>query len=95
MKRTNIEILRNDKVTDGGILYEYTLLSSESTRVASFKLPLYSVTVKMTMDGKTTEAGVHDVFADLGKATLFYEKIVKNLATPIDLTYILEDKISI
>jgi len=95
MKRTNIEILRNDKVTDGGILYEYTLFSSESPRVASFKLPLYSITVKMTMDGEVTEGSVNDVFADLGKATLFYEKLVRNLATPIDLTYILEDRISI
>ena len=95
MKRTNIEILRSDCITEDGILYEYTLFSSESARVASFKLPLYSITVKMTDNSEVTEGTVNDVFADLGKATLFYELLVKNLATPVDLTYVLEDRISI
>ena len=95
MKRTNIEILRSDSVNDNGILYEYSLFSSESPRLASFRLPLYSITVKMTADGEVTEGAVNDVFADLGKATLFYEMLVENLATPVDLTYVLEDKITI
>ena len=38
-------------------------------------------------------SSVTHFFADAGKAILFYEKLVKNLATPIDLAYIIEDEI--
>lgn len=93
MKKTEKEILRNDTCIEDGIIYEYILYATESSRVASFKMPLYSITVKMTKDGELTEGTVSEVFADLGKATLFYEKLLENLATPIDLTYILEDRI--
>lgn len=92
-KEASEQVLRNDVKVEDGIIYEYFLLSGESSRVASFKIPLYSITVKMTKDGETTEGSIVEVFADLGKATVFYEKLVANLATPIDLTYILEDRI--
>ena len=34
---------------------------------------------------------VRDAFADPGRAILFFEKLVRGLATPIDLPYVLED----
>ena len=49
----------------------------------------------MTKDGEVTRSSVDDVFADVGKALSFYEYVSKNLATPIDLAYALEDKVEI
>ena len=94
MTKEAIKIVRCDRRTEEGILYEYTLLSSRSSKVASFQLPLYSIRVKMTKDGESTEKSLDEIFADIGKASVFYEKLVDNLATPIDLPYILEDKIT-
>ena len=90
------KILKSNKINSDGIEYVYTLLENESDNVASYRLSLYSIRVEMTdIDGKHSYAEVNDVFCDVGKAILFYEMLIKNLATPIDLPYILEDKISI
>ena len=97
-RKSNIikKILRNNKVTSDGFEYVYTLFENESDKVASYRLSLYSIKIEMTdSDGKYSYAEVNDVFCDVGKAILFYEMLIKNLATPIDLPYILEDKISI
>ena len=45
------------------------------------------------IDGKKTEATAKDLFADVGKALVFYDRMVQNLATPIDLPYIIEDEL--
>ena len=50
--------------------------------------------VEMDFEGNHTENSVNDVFADVGKALVFFDTLVEYLATPIDLPYILEDKIS-
>ena len=94
MKKETFKILKSDKRLQDGISYEYTLLSSKSSKVASFQLPLYSIRVKMIKDGESSENSLDEIFADIGKASIFYEKLVNNLATPIDLPYILEDKIT-
>ena len=94
MKKETPKIIKCDRRVEDGIVYEYTLSSSRSSKVASFQLPLYSITVKMTRDGEISENSLDEIFADIGKASVFYEKLVKNLATPIDLPYILEDKIT-
>ena len=87
-------IIRNEERHDEKNSYRYELLMSRGSDVASFRIPLYSIKVSMTdSEGNDTSAEVSDVFADAGKAILFYEKIVRNLATPIDLAYILEDEI--
>ena len=88
--------VRSTEVTSEGASYKYTLWVRESDRVASFRLPLYSISIDMrTSDGKETAARTGDVFSDLGKATVFYERLVENLATPINLAYVLEDEIMI
>lgn len=88
------EIIREDeKCTEDGV-YRYSLLVSESRGVASYRLPLYSIRIEMTRaDGYHTEARTKDLFADVGKAVVFYERMVEHLATPIDLAYIVEDEI--
>jgi hypothetical protein len=94
-KSINKRLLRQDVRTSDGATYEYELTVATSTRVASYKIPLYSVKVRLTLDGKVTEASLDDAFADVGKATVLYEMLVKNLVTPIDLPYVLEDRISV
>ncbi|MBE6537464.1 MAG: hypothetical protein E7673_05875 [Ruminococcaceae bacterium] len=89
------EIIKDVTKIDNGIIYRYILSSRSSRKVASFQLPLYSVEVIMTKDGEVTRSSVDDVFADVGKALSFYEYVSKNLATPIDLAYALEDKVEI
>ena len=96
MKKTKAikeTVIKEDNVEAEGVRYEYRLIVRQSSRVASFRIPLYSVQVKLTDgDGSTTEAELNDVFADIGKAVVFYDKLVDNLATPLNLHYILEDE---
>ena len=92
----NEQILRTAEVEADGISYTYTLSVSTSKRVASFRLPLYTIGVRMrSADGEVSEADTGAIFADVGKAVVFYERLVDNLATPIDLLYVLEDSITV
>lgn len=96
MKKSNSkkEIIKDVTRIENGIIYRYVLSARKSKKVASFQLPLYSVEVIMTKDGEVTKNSVDDVFSDVGKAISFFEQISRNLATPIDLTYVFEDKIT-
>lgn len=88
-------IIRKEERTDERNRYTYLLIMRESSNVASYGIPLYSVRVELTDEtGRLSSAEIRDVFADAGRAIIFYEKLVRNLATPIDLAYILEDEIS-
>ena len=94
-EKTTDTVIRREERSDGENSYSYELIMKESMRTASYRIPLYSIRVGMTNSvGAYTCADVKDAFADAGKAILFFEKVVRNLATPIDLTYILEDEIS-
>ena len=87
-------IIRKEERRDETHSYRYELCMCRGSDVASFRIPLYSIKISMIdAHGNDTFAEVRDVFADAGKAIMFYEKIVRNLATPIDLAYILEDEI--
>ena len=91
--KTQTRTLKSDERSDDGILYFYQLIVREDRNQASFRIPLYSVAVKMIdKDGDESEASVKDAFCDPGRALVFYDKVVRNLATPIDLAYILEDE---
>lgn len=93
-EKTSDTIIRRDERESDGYLYNYELIMRVSTNLASLRIPLYSVRVTLTDPYcKETSAEIRDAFADAGRAILFYEKIVRNLATPIDLSYIHEDEI--
>jgi len=93
-EKTKDTVIRREERSDGENKYLYELTVSESKSTASYRLPLYSIRVSMTMaDGERSSAKAKKAFADAGKAILFYEKVVRNLATPIDLAYIMEDGI--
>lgn len=94
-EKTIEKIIRCDEVVEGAISYCYTLTASENQNHASFKIPLYTVTVQMTDEyGEVTSASVRDAFCDAGQALIFYGKIVKGLATPVDLAYVFEDEMA-
>ena len=94
-EKLKTDVIRANTVKNEGAEYRYTLYSSESPRVASYKIPLYSISVEMTDKyGRETASTISDVFSDIGKAIVFYDKLLTHLATPIDLPYILEDEIS-
>jgi hypothetical protein len=87
--------IRTERREADGIAYKYDLIMRESSRVSSYRLPLYSISVEMTQEDTTvTSAETHEVFADVGRAIVFFEKLVDNLATPIDLPYIVEDELT-
>ncbi len=88
-------IVKVTEVTDEEATYRYTLTVSESKRVASYRIPLYSIEIEMTTsDGVKTDAIAKDIFADIGKAIVFYDKMVECRATPLNLHYIIEDEMS-
>ena len=96
IESTAEKIIRVEERKADGYEYKYELTVRESKRVASFSIPLYSVSVKMTQNGNViTYAKIDEVFSDVKKANAFFDKIVKNLATPIDLSYVLEDSITV
>ena len=70
------------------------LLLRRGTRTADFGLPLYSIKISMTdPSGNTSQREATDVFANSEQATVFFDRLVRNLATPIDLGYVVEDEV--
>jgi hypothetical protein len=89
-------IIRKDERFDGEDRYTYLLTTRESDFVVSFGIRLYSVGVELVRaDGTSSFAEIRDVFASLDKANRFLDKLARNLATPIDLPYVLEDEMEI
>ena len=94
-EKTKDTVIRCEEREDGKNSYKYKLVMRESTRVASYRLPLYSILVEMRQEnGTVTSAETREVFADIGRAIIFFDKLVRNLATPIDLAYIVEDELA-
>ena len=90
---TKDTVIKKEVRKDEGSTYSYTLIMTESNKVASYKIPLYSIEIEMTdPDGKITSARTKEIFADVGKAISFFRKLSENLATPLNLMYILEDE---
>ena len=86
-------IVRSEIRREDGIEYEYTLTVSESDKTASFRLPLYSIRVAMTTaDGQRREAELKDAIRSPRTAFSFFNRIVDNLATPIDLPFVYDDE---
>lgn len=92
---TKCKTVRTEVKEVEGIKYRYELTRKEDRSVAGFGIPLYSFAVKMEFidTGRCSEGNTCDLFSDSGKAMRFFEKLVNNLATPIDLAYIVEDEL--
>ena len=88
------KIIKTEEKFSKGFFYKYELIESESQRVCSFRMPLYSIRIELRdPDGKESRAATKEIFADFGKAFSFFTRLVKNLVTPIDLPYIIEDEL--
>lgn len=97
MKKTSAEtiVLREER-TDEFFLYIYELIHREGRQTADWRLPLYSVRISLTDKyGKTCTKEAVDIFTDKERAVSFFDRLVRNLATPIDLGYVVEDEIRI
>ena len=95
-KQINDKIIRKEKIESDGYCYIYELSERRGHRMADFGVKLYSITVSMTdSNGKVRKSEAKDVFSSKRKAIEFFDKIVRNLATPIDLKYVIEDEITI
>lgn len=92
MKKSKERILRDVIKESDGVIYRYVLTECTSLKVASFNLPLYSISAFMTHNGLTTNRTLSDAFSDVGKAIVFFEKISEWLATPMNLPYLLDDE---
>ena len=86
-------IRRETRAKDGNV-YEYSLYVTESARVASFHLPLYSIEIKLTLkNGTSWEYLARDVFSNTSRAISFFEMLVQTLATPMSLPYIIDESL--
>ncbi len=94
MKQDRKKIIKEKELICDGRVYRYRLIQTRSQKVASYLMPLYSIEVSLTHLGETTESSIDELFSDIGKALVFFDMLVDTLATPIDLPYIIEDRIS-
>lgn len=95
MKKTNcMNVVAAEERREDGFTYTYELILREGMRTDDWKLPLYSIKVSLVdSKGKKSEKEVKDIFTSKEKAESFFDMLVRNLATPIDLGYVVEDLI--
>lgn len=87
-------LIRKESASKDGCLYEYMLYVKESPNVASFRLPLYSIKVRLTLKcGKVSEYEAQEIFKDSKRAIAFFEMLIENLVTPLNLPYVIEDEL--
>lgn len=92
-KILNNVVVREERRNEG-FSYTYELILREGVRTDDWRLPLYSIRISMTdAEGHSTQREATDVFTDRVRATEFFERLVRNLATPIDLGYVVEDEV--
>lgn len=89
------KIIKIDVREVDGAIYTYRLTESMPRKIGKLSIPLYSIYIEMKRGSETDENSIKDIFADVGKALTFYSTLLKHLATPIDLHYILEDRITL
>lgn len=73
----------------GGLEYIYELIRDGGGASASS----YSVAVRLKgKNGRTITASVCELFTDEAVSLTIFKKLVDNLATPINLPYVIEDE---
>ena len=87
-------VIRNEIREKDGNRYEYELSVRKSRSVASFNIPLYSISVKMSGKERSS-AKLCDCFSDEAKAMRFFKLLVSALATPGNLIYVFEDTVDV
>ena len=88
-------LIRTEIKEADGAKYKYELIMRKSAHMICFRMPLYSIKIEMTDEhGESTKAETGELFSDIDNAISFFEKLVKHLATPIDLAYVVEDELA-
>lgn len=88
------KVVIKEERQEGGFFYTYELILREGESTVDWRLPLYSIRISMTDDmGRVSKREARDVFSDEKKAERFFKRLVKHLATPIDLGYVVEDEV--
>lgn len=89
------KLIRKEEMQDGENIYSYELFERQGRSVYNFGLSLYSISISMTdKNGRASRARASDLFSKLNDANAFFDKMVRNLATPIDLQYVIEDELN-
>ena len=94
MRKKHYNLVKKEEKSEDGYSYTYELLVRRGVRTADFGLPLYSIKISMTdTSGNRSEREATDVFSSSDEAVRFFDRLVRNLATPIDLCYVVEDEV--
>ncbi len=94
MRKKHYNLVKKEEKSEDGYSYTYELLVRRGVRTADFGLPLYSIKISMTdPSGNRSEREATDVFSSSDEAVRFFDRLVRNLATPIDLCYVVEDEV--
>ena len=91
----NEKIIKEDIRECDGAIFLYRLTEGYPKKIGRLTIPLYSIYIELNKNGECSKSSVNEIFADVGKALSFYHSLLENLATPIDLHYILEDRITV
>ena len=86
-------IIRSEESIDGSAKYVYRLIGSEAEISSTVKVMLYSIEVEMNRNGSITSYKSGNLFLNKDKAERFFVKLIKNLATPANLPYLIEDSL--
>ncbi len=88
-------IVRKERVISEGYCYTYFMIKHSLPVTGAITAPTYSLRVEMTDNlGNTTFAELPNVFSGREKADLFFDKLLRNLATPLNLPYAFEDEMN-
>lgn len=83
------ETIRETIVASDGYTYKYSLSVDKNTN------SMYSLKVVMSStEGEVRSDTASVAMSDGGRAIAFYNKLVRNLATPANLKYCIEDELS-
>ena len=93
--RCDIEsTIKTERFLCEGIRYKYELRSFEGKNVASFGITLYEIFVETYNSGKRSYYRTGGLFSDKEKALRFFDLLIRNLVTPHNLPYLIEDSFS-
>ena len=86
MKEKKCNVLRETTMAKDGYTYKYTLCYEGAGGIYSLKI------VMTGEEGETYQSTASVAMSDEWRAIDFYSKLVRNLATPKNLAYCIEDE---
>jgi hypothetical protein len=83
--------LKHFETERDGVKYRYGLYEFSSEGAASFKITLYGIRADIETKIGTESYKTGGLFVSFKKAVSFFDFLSKNLATPKNLPYLVED----